>query len=37
MMDEYQHKLTADIQWDTGDFLVIDVSEPLDTLRQHAP
>ena len=28
-MDEYQHKLTADIQWDTGDFLVIDVSKTL--------
>ena len=32
-MDEYQHKLTADIQWDTGDFLVIDVSETPSTLR----
>lgn len=26
-MDFYQHKLTADIKWDVGDVLVIDVSE----------
>lgn len=26
-MDHYQHKLTADIKWDVGDVLVIDVSK----------
>lgn len=26
MMNYYQHKLTADVRWDVGDVLVIDVS-----------